>query len=93
MNTSGKGRRNEHRSRKILEALGYEVCRAAASKGPFDLWGSCRSHMVFLQCKSNCWPSALEIEAMQIFPAPPNSRKIIHRWKDRVQKPDIKELR
>lgn len=37
MNTAAKGRRAEHRSRALLEAAGYTVIRAAASKGDWDL--------------------------------------------------------
>ena len=39
MNTSAKGRRNEHRSRDLLKALGYRVLRSAGSLGAFDLLG------------------------------------------------------
>ena len=31
MNAKRKGTRNEHRSKAIFEAAGYNVCRAAAS--------------------------------------------------------------
>ena len=37
MNAKRKGTRNEHRSKVILEAAGYAVCRAAASLGVWDL--------------------------------------------------------
>lgn len=39
MNTKRKGNRFEHRSRRLLEAAGYRVTRAAASLGTFDLVG------------------------------------------------------
>ena len=32
-------RRNEHRSRDLLKALGYRVLRSAGSLGAFDLLG------------------------------------------------------
>jgi Holliday junction resolvase len=37
VNTARKGRRAEHRARHALEAAGYTVIRAAASKGMADL--------------------------------------------------------
>jgi Holliday junction resolvase len=39
VNTKRKGTRNEHRSKALLEAAGYAVCRAAASLGAWDLIG------------------------------------------------------
>lgn len=36
MNTAAKGRRNEHRSRALLEAAGYAVTRAAGSMGIWE---------------------------------------------------------
>lgn len=92
MNTSAKGRRGEHRSRAVLEAAGYEVIRAAASKGVFDLIGVSRTDVVLVQCKSNRWPSPEELEAIQLFPCPPNARKLVHRWRDRVRQPDVREV-
>jgi Holliday junction resolvase len=87
-----KGRRNEHRSREILEAAGYEVTRAAASKGVWDLIGLGEHDIVLVQVKTNAWPSALEWEAMKLSKAPPNARKIVHRWRDRVAVPDVKDV-
>jgi hypothetical protein len=37
MNVVHKCRLAEHRARVLLEAAGFEVCRAAGSKGPADL--------------------------------------------------------
>lgn len=38
-NAKAKGTRNEHRSKALLEAAGYAVCRAATSLGVWDLVG------------------------------------------------------
>ena len=47
---------------------------------------------VLVQCKSNRWPNAVEMETMQLFPAPSNARKIVHLWRDRAHLPDVREL-
>ena len=90
MNTAAKGRRNEHRSRRLLEAAGYDVIRAAASKGVWDLVGIGEDDVVLVQCKSNEWPRSDEMERLRAFRAPPLCRKIIHRWRDRRGKPDVR---
>lgn len=87
-----KGRRNEHRSRAILEAAGYEVMRSAASKGVWDLVAIGERDVVLVQVKTNAWPSALEWEAMTLFRVPPNARKLVHRWRDRQRMPDVREV-
>lgn len=83
MNAKHKGRRNEHRSKRILEAAGYSVTRAAASLGAWDLVGIDSTGVVLVQVKTRDWPSAVEMETLQLFPAPPNARKLVHRWRDR----------
>ncbi len=40
MNAKRNGTRNEHRSRNILDAASYAVCRAAVSLSPLALQGS-----------------------------------------------------
>jgi Holliday junction resolvase len=92
MNTKKKGNRNEHRSIKLLESLGYCCTRAAASLGIFDIVAIGSSDIVLLQVKSNAWPSSIEMEAIKMFAAPTNCRKLVHRWRDRQQLPDVREV-
>ena len=92
MNTAKKGRRNEHRSRDLLEAAGYRVMRSAGSLGPFDLLGLSTTDLVAVQVKSNRPPGPLEMREMQEFPVPPNCRKLLHVWRDRQRQPDVREL-
>jgi hypothetical protein len=92
MNTKAKGSRNEHRSRAILEAAGYAVTRAAASLGVFDLVGIGSTDVVLVQVKTRDWPGATEMEAIRMFPAPSNARKLVHRWRDRRRMPDVREI-
>jgi PD-(D/E)XK nuclease superfamily protein len=93
MNTSHKGRRNEWKSIAILESQGYRVSRSAASKGVFDLVGIKADSFVLCQVKTRDWPGTIETEEMRNFPAPPNCRKVVHRWRDRQSQPDIREIR
>jgi hypothetical protein len=92
LNTKRKGNRNEHKSITLLEAAGYACTRAAASLGVFDIVGVGSTDIVLLQVKSNAWPGSAEMEAIRLFSAPPNARKLIHRWRDRVRVPDVKEI-
>lgn len=92
MNAKAKGARNERRSRLLLEAAGYRVTRAAASLGAWDLVGIGSADVVLCQVKTRDWPSAAELEALRAFAAPPNARKLLHRWRDGRRVPDAREL-
>jgi hypothetical protein len=92
LNTKRKGNRNEHRSIVLLEAAGYSCCRSAASLGVFDIIGIGSTDIVLVQVKSNAWPGSAEMEAIRLLPAPPNARKLVHRWRDRQRVPDVKEV-
>jgi hypothetical protein len=91
-NAKAKGTRNEHRSRLLLEAAGYRVTRAAASLGEWDLIGISSQDLVLVQVKTRDWPGELERRILAEFPAPPNARKLLHRWRDRQRQPDVQEL-
>ena len=92
MNCKAKGTKNEHRSMAVLEAAGYRCTRSAASLGEWDLVAISSKDILLVQCKTNRWPSAIELEAMENFPAPANARKLVHRWRDRKRLPDVREL-
>ncbi|MBI4589516.1 MAG: hypothetical protein HY725_11800 [Candidatus Rokubacteria bacterium] len=92
MNAKAKGTRNEHRSKAILEASGYRVTRAAGSLGDWDLIGIGSQDVVLVQVKTRDWPGTLERLALAEFPSPPNTRKLLHRWRDRQRLPDLQEL-
>jgi Holliday junction resolvase len=92
MNAKAKGTRNEHRSMRLLESGGYAVTRAAASLGAGDIIGVGSTDVVLVQCKSNAWASTIEMETLRSFVAPPNCRRLIHRWRDRQRVPDVREL-
>lgn len=92
MNTAAKGRRNEHRSRELLERDGYRVLRSAGSKGAFDLIAIGPADVLLIQCKSNRWPSSAELAEMAAFPVPAGCRRLVHRWRDRQREPDVREV-
>jgi len=91
-NSKGKGTRNEHRSRCLLEAAGYAVTRAAASLGVWDLVGIGSTDFVLCQVKTRDWPGSVEMETLSSFTCPPNCRRIVHRWRHRQRAPDVREL-
>ena len=62
MNVRSKGRRNENKSKKLLEEKGYLVEQAPGSFmwtkkvdlfGKFDLWGIKDKRFIFVQVKTN----------------------------------------
>jgi len=87
-----KGARNERRSMALLEAAGYRCTRAAASLGAWDVIGIGSADIVLVQVKTRDWPGAAEMELLREFPAPPNARKLIHRWRDGQRLPDVREV-
>ena len=87
-----KGTRAEHRSRRLLEAAGFSVTRAAGSLGEFDLVGVNGSCFVLVQVKCNRPPGPLERGALADFRCPANCQKLVHVWRDRQRQPDVIEL-
>ncbi len=92
MNAKRKGTRNEHRSIRLLESLGYQCTRAAASLGVWDIIGIGSADLILCQVKTNAWPGSVEMSVLKRFKAPANARKIVHRWRDRQSLPDVREV-
>lgn len=76
----------------IFEAAGYVCTRAAGSMGIWDFVGISETDIVLVQVKTRDWPGTVEMEQLRGFKAPPNARKIVHRWKHRARLPDEKTL-
>jgi hypothetical protein len=91
-NAKGKGSRNERRSMALLEAAGYRCTRSAASLGEWDIIGIGSKDVVLVQVKTRDWPGTAEPEALRLFPAPANCRKLVHRWRDWSRLPEVREL-
>ena len=92
MNAKRKGTRNEHRSIRLLEALGYRCTRSAASLGEWDIIAIGTTDVVLVQVKTRDWPGSVEMETLREFRVPPNCRRLVHRWKDRQRQPDVREI-
>lgn len=92
MNQKRKGNRSEYKSIALLESLGYKCTRAAASLGVFDVIAIGEKDILLCQVKTNRWPGAQETDAIRGFRAPAGVKKVIHRWRDRQQQPDIREV-
>jgi len=93
MNRKAKGNRNEYKTIRLLESLGYECFRMAGSLGAFDVIGVSANDVLLVQVKSNRNPSRIELDTIRELAAPDNCRKVIHVWKDRQSMPDIREIR
>ena len=92
MNTKAKGSRNERKSMRLLESMGYNCTKSGASLGVWDIIGIGYYDFVLVQVKSNQWPSAEEMETMQNFKCPHNTKRLVHRWPDFKRMPDVREL-
>jgi Holliday junction resolvase len=92
VNAKAKGSRCERRTIAILEAAGYQCMKAGASLGAFDVIGVGSHDVVLVQVKSNRWPLECEMETLRLFRVPANCRKLVHRWRDRMQVPDVREV-
>ena len=92
MKAKRKGTRNEHRTMALLEAAGYSCTRSGGSLGVFDVVGIGTTDIVLVQVKTRDWPGSIEMEQLKSLPCPLNCRRLVHRWRDRVRVPDVKEL-
>ena len=93
MSTATKGRRAEWRARKLLEAAGYTVTRAAGSKGCADLvaWNSVQLRLLNVKSGTK-YCGTLEREAFALVPVPPNATKEIWRFPIAAPAPVIEVL-
>lgn len=92
MNKKAKGNRNEYKTMRMLEAIGYVCFRMAGSIGVFDVIAVSATDILFVQVKSNRMPSRSELDAIEGFICPLPARKMIHVWKDRDSIPIVKEF-
>ncbi|MGB7069116.1 MAG: hypothetical protein WBD22_06445 [Pyrinomonadaceae bacterium] len=93
MNRKAKGTRNEHKTIRRLESIGYECFRMAGSLGLFDVIGVSAIDLMLVQVKSNRNPSRAELDRIRELDTPESCRKVIHVWKDRQSLPEIREVK
>jgi Holliday junction resolvase len=91
-NSKAKGSRNERRTMALLETAGYRCAKSGGSLGAWDVIGIGSTDFVVVQVKSNAWPGSAEMETLKGFAVPSNTKRLVHRWRDRKQKPDVREL-
>jgi hypothetical protein len=58
----------------------------------WDLIGVGSTDVVLVQVKTRDWPGSVEMETLSAFRVPPNCRRLVYRWRDRRQVPDVREL-
>jgi Holliday junction resolvase len=92
MNAKAKGSRAEYKSRRLFEAAGYAVTRAAGSLGAWDLVAIGSTDVVLCQVKCNRAPTPAERETLTLFRCPANCRRLVHVWVDRQRLPRVIEL-
>jgi Holliday junction resolvase len=93
VNGARKGRRAEHRARDLLLAEGYQVTRAAGSKGVVDLIAWNGDAIRFLSIKSGTkYASAIERAALAALPRPACASVEVWRFPDRARAPRIERL-
>jgi hypothetical protein len=76
----------------LLEAAGYYCTHSGGSLGVFDVVGIGSTDVVLVQVKTRDWPGSVEMEQLKSLPCPPNCRRLIHRGRDPVQMPNVKEV-
>jgi hypothetical protein len=92
MNAKAKGSRNEYRTMRFLEKIGYSCTRAAASLGVFDVIAIGEAGVRCIQVKSNRWPGSAEMEAITLFRVPTGVTREIWRWDDHARYPLVKTV-
>lgn len=92
MNTAGKGRRNEWKTRDLLRREGYHVVRSAGSKGIVDIVAFNGQRLLLVQVKTNGGMSSEDIQNLKSLPAPPFASKQLWVWRDYAKTPEIMEV-
>lgn len=93
MSRYAAGVRAEHRSRALLETLGYHVVRSAGSKGCVDLVAIGAAEVLLIQVKrGGRGVSPAEREALALLPRPAGCRVVVHRWRPRARLPIVEEM-
>ena len=101
INTRAKGRKNEIKAKKILEAAGYDVeltkspSKWAEQQDLFGLWDLMavkKNEIRFVQVKSNRMVYGVDLEPYLEWQCPDVCTKEIWVFKDRVKDPIIKVL-
>lgn len=93
--TAHKGRRAEHKTRRILALAGFESARSAGSKGKVDVIAWNQTSVRLIQVKAGAaamYISPVEYEALKSVVRPPNSTVELWRFPDHCREPLIEVL-
>jgi hypothetical protein len=93
--TGGGGkafREIQRKSSEVLKAAGY-ICSGLPDSQLFNLVAFCSSDIVLVQLAIGEWPDADKLRAIKSFPAPRNTRKLVHRWRSYARTPDVREVK
>ena len=100
INAKAKGKRNERKTKKYLEARGYLVEAVRNTKfhhgdffGLFDIIAMNEHHIRMVQVKSNRVPSLIIKKILAFTKCPPCVSKEIWSWKDWAKEPKISMLK
>jgi hypothetical protein len=88
--TNRKFHRDVRRSIEVLQAMGYTA--APASIGGFDIVGLSSTDCTLVKVCQGKPPWAGAIAELQAVTAPPNTKKLVHRWPRRSRLPQTIEL-
>ena len=66
--------------------------RSAASLGVWDIIAIGLKDIVLCQVKTRDWLGTADSDALKLFPAPTNARKVIHHSRARQRKPKIRGI-
>jgi hypothetical protein len=96
MSSIDKGRRNQLKTRRLLEAVGYQCETAKFSRwGSTDFWGLWdiiaidKKNIKLVQVKSNRLPSPEDREQYELFECPSCVSKELWIWYDYKNEPRI----
>lgn len=92
MNRYAKGRRNEWKSKKYLEARGFTCFRTAGSHSDWDIIAIKKAHpLMLVQVKTNKKPPMASPEQLEGIDG--SWRVHIHLWLDYAKQPEIYDWR
>lgn len=93
MNTAAKGRRNERKTERYLQALGYSTISSRASRGKVDVvaWNAVELRVIQVKSNADSLGAAVR-EGLELLPVPPNGRVEVWWWRDRARTPRIEVI-
>lgn len=93
MTAKRKGSRNELKTIRYLEAIGFVCTKSGGSLGLLDIIAIGRDLILGVQVKSNRWPGSVEMENLETFARSyPLVTVQVWVWKDYARQPEVRTL-